>query len=227
MDLTEKVFFRTALESYKEDPPQTVGGENTVELELFLNGQTMDVYVNHPHKIVLIAVRGTVGGLNGTDWKANRRLLINRLVHSRRFQQDKKVFDVIRDKFPYQQGWMYFMSGHSLGSAIVMELKRQYPFIKEAVSYNGAFQSLDLNNQQPDVLHRYVSKDPLYHLGGKYFKNKIVIPFNPPKATSFFERLLQKAPIQLQAHSITEFEPMYASTQPVKVVRSFVERKRS
>jgi hypothetical protein len=52
--------------------------------------------------------------------------------------------------------------------------------LKDATTYNPAFQPYDFLRQQSDQIARlYTNKDPLYRLGGRFFQNVKVVPSKP------------------------------------------------
>jgi len=164
----EKLFFKTAEASYKEAPPNELDG-----FTLVVSTPTLKAYLKD--KTLLIGLRGT----KITDKKdiiADIKLPLNLLKGTDRYKKDKETLQAITKRYP-PQDYEYYISGHSLGGAIDNQLKYDFPFIKNAVEYNPAFQSKDLIwSQGRDIKRLYTDKDGLYNLGGKLFVNKQVIP---------------------------------------------------
>lgn len=87
--------------------------------------------------------------------RTDATLPFNALRFTRRYRGDVAVIRQIVQKYPPNQ-YEYYLTGHSLGGAIVRQLKRDFPFFKDAVVYNGAFQPYDLTSRgnQQDVASR-------------------------------------------------------------------------
>jgi hypothetical protein len=133
---------------------------------------TINAYINDAQKVIIIGVRGTEIK-DPEDLKADASLPINKLKSIGRYKKDEEFVRSILAQFP---GHQVFLTGHSLGGAIDNQLKRDFPQLKDAVEFNPAFQSKDLIYQQPGIKRFYVSTDPLYRIGGRFFRGNIVVP---------------------------------------------------
>ena len=189
----EKDFFKSAQASYSDTPPQSLDGFN-----LIVSTPTLKVYLKD--KTILVGVRGTKV-TDKQDLIADARIALNLLKHSNRYKRDKEVFDKIIKQYP-PQDYEYYLSGHSLGGAIDNQLKYDYPFIKNAVEYNPAFQPKDLfYSQGKDIKRLYTDKDALYNLGGKLFTNKQVIPAKSSIGNSYIDGI--------SGHILSNFAELY------------------
>jgi len=162
MKPSDALFFKASKESYEANPAQTLDG-----FELVVNTKTFDAYLDEQTKTLLISARGTA---DAQDVKADAALAVNALSSTARYQQDKRVMDSIVVRYPPNQ-YTYYITGHSLGGAINNQLKRDYPFIKEAVEFNPAFQPKDLVSRQKGIKRYYTKTDFLYKLGGRFLPN--------------------------------------------------------
>jgi len=159
---TNREFFRVAKESYKANAPSKI--DNFV---LIRDTATFDAYLNEKEKSILIGVRGTK---DFEDIKADASLPFNNLVNTNRYQKDKAILEEIVRSYP-PSIYSYFLGGHSLGGAIDTQLKRDFPFIKESVQFNPAFQTKDLQSSPADIKRFYTKTDFLYKLGGYMLPN--------------------------------------------------------
>jgi len=126
------------------------------------------------------------------------------------------------DKFPTSD-YDYHIGGHSLGGAILTQLKRDFPGIKTGVGFNSAFQTADLTNQPNNIKRIYTDTDFLYRLGGKYFRNSRVIPADVDKAKGFFNIIRNKlTPSAVKGHSLENFEKIYKGGQHMVGGRDFL-----
>lgn len=189
----EKDFFKTAQASYSETPPQSLDG-----FTLIASTPTLKVYLKD--KTILAGVRGTKV-TDKQDLLADARIPLNLLKYSDRYKRDKEAFDKIVKQYP-PQDYEYYISGHSLGGAIDNQLKYDYPFIKNAVEYNPAFQPKDFfYSQGNDIKRLYTDKDALYNLGGKLFTNKQVIPAKSSLGNSYIDGI--------SGHILSNFAELY------------------
>ena len=172
--------------------------------DLVLDSDTIDVYKFNNN--LLITVRGT-NPKSFLDLKADASLAINNLKNSKRFEIDNERLKEVFKLYPPEK-YNYYMTGHSLGGAIVMLFKKMYPFIKYSVVYNSAFQPTDIIKKDKDIKKVYMDKDFLYNKGGYLFDNKTVLNY---KSKNFFNWLFNRIPLKegLSAHSLTNFEEYY------------------
>ena len=198
----QSVGLQAAISSYDSKAPPSIG-----EYRLIADTPTLDVYLRQGDKSILFTPRGT---FSTDDVKADASLPLNRLGNSKRYQTDRAMFRNISAKYPPSQGYQYFHSSHSLGTAIAAQLKREFPFIREGISFNGAFQPADLVSQDPTVKRLYTDKDFLYKLGGRFFKNVQVIPAEKSAASGFFASIRDRlTPDAVKAHSLSNFKKLY------------------
>lgn len=201
---SEKAFFKASKSSYKDKAFDSIDGYNKI-----YDGKTIDAFLNPNSSEILIGVRGTA--MSTDDLKADVNIVSNNLKNTTRYKNDVKQMNEIFQQYP-PQNYNYYLGGHSLGSAIISQLKRDYPFLKDAVVFNGALQPVDLSNQHPDMKFKYIDKDPLYNIVGKSVQNKEVFPYDELKRGSFFGRIGAKLqPTILKAHKLEQFEKRYGS----------------
>lgn len=183
----EATSYDLAKEAYEVKPPFSVDN-----FRLYFNSPTMRAWVNENTKTVVVAVRGT----KLTDWKdlsADASLAFNRLTTTDRYKLDKSHLEAIMSALPPNE-WEYYLTGHSLGGAIINQFKRDFPQIKSATEYNGAFSPWDLVKQDNESIKRiYASNDPLYRLGGRFFRNSTVVPIAKSSIDSHSLETLGKA----------------------------------
>jgi hypothetical protein len=195
-----KQFLDIAKTSYQKTPPQNVS-----DFQLVFNTPTLDAWVNEPRSTIVLSVRGTDTSDKG-DLAADASIPFNRLSKSNRYIQDKQYVQQIIQRYDPQR-YEYYLTGHSLGGAIVNQLKRDFPFFKDAVEYNAAFQPYDFIRQQNDQIQRnYTANDPLYRLGGRFFSKVNVLPAKPSVATSL--GAVGNLYDALQGHSLSNFDQL-------------------
>lgn len=220
----ERAFFKGATYAYDKVAPNVLG-DGYVKI---VDTPTFDAYLRRSDKSILLASRGT----NITSWgdlKADAQLVANRLRKTNRYAKDVSVLRQIIAKYPPEDGYEYYIAGHSLSVAIATQLKRDFPFIKNAVGYNGAFQPADLAQQAPDIKRLYTDKDFLYNLGGKMFRNVKVIPMTETKAKGFFGRIASTfTPSGIKGHSLSNFKSLYGlgmKSKGAELVRRVKEKR--
>lgn len=191
----EVKFFKAAKEAYEPVAPANIG-----EFDRVLDTPTMDAY--RSGNTILVGVRGT-DFKSGTDLKADASIAINNLKNSNRYVKDKKDFQSLVNRFP-PSNFEYYLAGHSLSGAVNQQLKREFPFIKEGVSYNPAFQPSDLAQQDPSFKRYYTNTDFLYNLGGKLFRNVNMVAPDKPKGIRGF-----LTPKRVSGHFLSNFEKLY------------------
>jgi len=202
----EKLFWKSADKAYDKVAPNNLGAG----FEKIMDSPTLDAYLRPSDRSILVASRGTNPRDIG-DLSADAQLLMNRLKLTRRYKTDKALLEKLMEQFSPEE-YEYYLSGHSLAGAIVQQLKRDYPQLKNAVTYNSAFQTADLKNQPGGVKRIYTDKDFLYNLGGKYFRNAKVIPADPEKAKGFFGAIASAlTPSGIKGHSLSNFRKLYGA----------------
>jgi hypothetical protein len=162
----DKVFLDVSTQAYRQNPASTLDG-----FRLLRATSTMNAYINDPRRTIILGVRGTEVK-DPEDLKADASLPFNQLTMIQRYKRDKDFTANVLREFP---GYFVYLTGHSLGGAIDNQLKRDFPQLKNAVEFNPAFQAKDIVFQQPGIKRYYVSTDPLYRLGGRFFRGNVVV----------------------------------------------------
>ena len=201
----EKTFYDIVKEGYNAEPSPNIDG-----MDLILNTPTVKAYLDRNAKTIMLVSRGTIG--ESGDIKADASIAVNRLKYSDRYNVDKGIIGNLANEYP-PSTYDYFMTGHSLGGATTAQLKRDFPFIKDAVVYNPASQPYDFISQQSDQIKRiYTEDDPLYALGGTFMTNKQVIPTKRDTIkmrTGTIADYGIKANNYLQGHALDNFNTLY------------------
>jgi len=111
-------------------------------------------------KNVIVGVRGTKTTEDVMTWGT---VPLNTLDTTIVYKRDKAAVQQFQQEYP-QNKYTYYAVGHSLGGAIIDNLIRA-GLIKEAISYNSAIQTRDIN---AGLLNRriYYGNDPLYRIMG-------------------------------------------------------------
>lgn len=191
---TEKMFYQATETAYNPNPPPTLNG-----WRLILNTPTLDAWFDG-QKSILVGVRGT----NITDKKdlfADANIPLNRLTTTDRYKKDVADLRRVFADYPPER-YEYYLAGHSLGGAIINQLKADFPMLKDAVQYNPAFQPLDFfRSQKGDIKRIYTSEDGLYKLGGRFFRNNVVIPSKIKTGTTPIDAV--------SGHLLSNFAKMY------------------
>lgn len=214
----DKQFYRAAKSTYEKKAFNAIDGYQQIH-----DGPTIDAFLNPNSREILVGVRGTAASID--DLKADVNIVSSNLKNTARYKQDVKQMEEIFSKYP-PDTYAYYLGGHSLGSAIIAELKRQYPFLKDSVAFNGALQPVDIANQQTDMRFKYIDRDPLYNIIGKSVRNKDVFPYEELKKGSFFGRLSAKLqPTALKAHKLEQFESRFGGSTKSGYVRAIIAKK--
>lgn len=199
---SNRVYYKASKSSYQDKAIPNIDG--------FINiydGPTIDAFLNRENKEIIVGIRGTT--LNPNDLMADLKIIGNNLNRSSRYTKDLGQFKLITEKYPPSE-YSYYLSGHSLGGAIVKEFKREFPFIKEGQTFNSASQPMDLVSQDNNILDNYIDKDFLYNLTGRFIKNKRVYPYKAKETKGVFGWLKQKAtPTFINAHKLEQFDPLF------------------
>jgi hypothetical protein len=215
----DKQFYKASKSTYEKKAYNAIDGYQQVH-----DGPSIDAFLNPNSREILIGIRGT--GLSVDDVTADVNIVGNNLKNTTRYKKDVIQMEEIFAKYPPDEGYTYYLGAHSLGSAIIAELKRQFPFLKDAVVFNGALQPIDIANQPTDMKFKYIDKDPLYNIIGKSVKNKEVFPFEELKKGSFFGRLGAKLqPTALKAHKLEQFENRYGGSKKSGFVAAIIAKK--
>ena len=165
---SDKDFFKITKTQYDAQPEQNIGN-----YELILNTPTVKAYLDRPSETIVLSIRGTT---DGRDVTADTMIPFNRLKYSNRYNEDKNIITSLINQYP-PNDYDYYGTGHSLGSALLRQLQREFPFIKDTVTFNGAVQPYDIVDQKANLNKSYYTEDDaLYKLGGRLLNNKVVIP---------------------------------------------------
>lgn len=168
----EKDFYLASKQSYNIT---NTAEKNIDGLNLVLETPTVKAYLNENEKTMLLAIRGTKPQI-AEDLRADGMIALNMLSSTDRYKKDREIVNSLLFKYPAST-YDYYLTGHSLAGAIIAQLKRDFPQLKNAVVYNPASQPYDYISQQSNEIKRiYTENDPLYNLGSKVFWNKQVIP---------------------------------------------------
>jgi hypothetical protein len=152
--------------SYSASPGTRIGA-----FTLALNTPTVHVWEDTAQMIVIVTIRGTIL-TSRQDIGADMYLAANSLSSTSRYKTDKAMMAQVIARYP---SYRIYVAGHSLGGAIAMQLKRDFPIIAGVQTFNSAFQpGVDFQNQDMNIQHSYTSSDPLYNLGGKHLANVTV-----------------------------------------------------
>jgi hypothetical protein len=165
---SDKDFFKITKTQYEANPEQNIGN-----YELILNTPTVKAYLDRPSKTIMLSIRGTT---DSRDVGADTMIPLNRLKYSNRYIEDKNIIANLATQYP-PEDYDYYATGHSLGMALMRQLQREFPFIKDTVGFNGAVQPYDIVDQKANLNKSYYTEDDaLYKLGGRLLNNKVVIP---------------------------------------------------
>jgi hypothetical protein len=166
---------------------------------------TMKFYVKGND--VIVGVRGTkTNAPDGNfDVSADLTIPFNGIPGTTRYKRDKAAVQQFLQKFPSPE-YSYYAVGHSLGGAIIDSLIRD-KLIKEALSYNPAIQSGDINAGLPNR-RIYFGSDPLYRLMGWLDRKS---EHREPKSRTWADFLGTFSPAAaamaaLPAHNLSNFE---------------------
>jgi len=208
---SDKDFYAVAKEQYKKK-----GDENVKNYKLMFDSPTVKAYLDDVADTIILSVRGTS---DFRDVKADASIAINRLKYSDRYINDKNIIDQLAQRYPYSK-YDYYLVGHSLGGALINQLKRDFPWLKDNVQFNPAFQPYDLISQQSkDSKRFYTPDDPLYNLGGRFFSNKIVVDTQQP-TIKMPSNIASDAFNYYQGHSLDNFNKLLGGN--MKIIDSMI-----
>jgi len=209
---SDKDFYAVAKEQYKKK-----GDENVKNYKLMFDSPTVKAYLDDVADTIILSVRGTT---DFRDVKADASIAINRLKYSDRYVNDKSIIDQLAQRYPYSK-YDYYLVGHSLGGALINQLKRDFPWLKDNVQFNPAFQPYDLISQQSkDSKRFYTPDDPLYNLGGRFFSNKIVVDTQQP-TIKMPSNIASDAFNYYQGHSLDNFNKLLGGN--MKIIDSMIK----
>lgn len=208
---SDKDFYAVAKEQYKKK-----GDENVKNYKLMFDSPTVKAYLDDVADTIILSVRGTS---DFRDVKADASIAVNRLKYSDRYINDKNIIDQLAQRYPYSK-YDYYLVGHSLGGALINQLKRDFPWLKDNVQFNPAFQPYDLISQQSkDSKRFYTPDDPLYNLGGRFFSNKIVVDTQQP-TIKMPSNIASDAFNYYQGHSLDNFNKLLGGN--MKIIDSMI-----
>ena len=197
-----KIFFEATQRSYDASPDPIPGWP------IILSTPTIKVFRNDSPRRIMVAVRGTDPS-DRRDLNADFAIAANSLERTDRFKEDHDAFVRLTSSFP-PSSWKYYMTGHSLGSAVGLALQRKYPFIvSRSTYYNGALQPSDIINQTPNAKQLYITKDPLYRTLGRLWTDKTV--YEPIQSVSGKDGFLPSLSEAVVAHGLSQFKRLYGS----------------
>jgi hypothetical protein len=209
---SDKDFYAVAKEQYKKK-----GDENVKNYKLMFDSPTVKAYLDDVADTIILSVRGTT---DFRDVKADASIAVNRLKYSDRYVNDKSIIDQLAQRYPYSK-YDYYLVGHSLGGALINQLKRDFPWLKDNVQFNPAFQPYDLISQQSkDSKRFYTPDDPLYNLGGRFFSNKIVVDTQQP-TIKMPSNIASDAFNYYQGHSLDNFNKLLGGN--MKIIDSMIK----
>jgi hypothetical protein len=187
----DKDFWYAAERSYQLNPNPTLDG-----FQLIQHTPTLSVWKEGNR--FLIGIRGTnIKDLGDID--ADISLVMNKLTKTGRYKKDKKMLEELFRQYPPAQNEFY-LAAHSLSGAISNQLKSEFPFIRDAVEFNPAFQPVDFLRRRSDIKRYYIDSDPLYKLGGRFLANTKVYP-----AGQTSNNIIADA---LSGHKLSNFKPI-------------------
>jgi len=165
-----------------------------------LSTATIKIYQNGTS--YLIAVRGTADARDVASWAS---VAANKLSGKDRYKEDYKIVTDFVAKHPSPPA-SYYLTGHSLGSAIALQLRRDIPALNVApgTAFNGALQPIDLLKPDARFHEVYASRDPLYLAEGHFYRNHEVKE-NPSLKPPSKWNLIAQAADKLANHKLSFF----------------------
>ncbi len=139
-----------------------------------------------------------------TDVFTDLSIITGNLASTTRAKKDIMKIEKILKKYPFSE-YDYYITGHSLGGALLALYMRIFPFIKYAVAYNSASQLEDLRKQNPNIKYIFIDLDPLYNITGQFLANKEVLKYQ----SGLNSGLTALLPSPIQAHKLNQFERLY------------------
>ena len=188
---TEKQYNMLASASYSDNKP--VQG-----FTLIKQIPTVSAYKKNDSNVIVISARGTKD-LN--DVKTDLNLIINNLVNTNAYKTVKKFVSEIVKK--YSNNNIIYITGHSLGGQVAIQLARDFPVIKAGLTFNPAYEAKDfLNRTASNVRRKYTQNDPLGKLG-RYLPGSEV-----EDKRNLVEKLLPSENVKtlIEGHNLSSFE---------------------
>jgi len=211
-DIIEKIIaLKTAKESYEKVPEDKLNVKN-IDLKLISSNPTIKIYQRVGTNQIVIAIRGTKVS-SRKDLISDIYIAIQNLHRTDRYKEDfnflQKFFKIYSpDKY------VFYLSSHSLGSAIAQEFLKEFPFIKKSTHFNGALQRFTSKTRPYNnkIDYHYFDKDFLYNTVGNFVpsdSNLTVHKYQPTNVERFGMFLmpsLYKVKLGLKAHSLKNFD---------------------
>ena len=199
---SDKDFFAISKHQYSKK-----GVDPIKNYKLVYDSDTVKAYLDESDDTIILSVRGTT---SKEDVKADASIAVNRLKYSTRYARDKQIIEQIATMFPYDK-YDYYLTGHSLGGALINQLKRDFKWLKDSVQFNPAFQPYDLISQQSNENKRYYTPDdPLYNFGGRLFSGNIMVKTEKP-TLKMPSNILSDSFNYYQGHSLDNFDNVLGS----------------
>jgi dienelactone hydrolase len=188
---TEKQYNMLASASYSDNKP--VEG-----FTLIKQIPTVSAYKKNDSNVIVISARGTKD-LN--DVKTDLNLVINNLVNTNAYKTVKRFVSEIVKK--YSNNNIIYITGHSLGGQVAIQLARDFPVIKAGLTFNPAYETKDfLNRTASNVRRKYTQNDPLGKLG-RYLPGSEV-----EDKRNLVEKILPSENVRtlIEGHNLSSFE---------------------
>ena len=199
---SDKDFFAISKNQYNKK-----GVEQIKDYKLVYDSDTVKAYLDESDDTIILSIRGTS---SKEDVKADASIAVNRLKYSNRYLKDKQIIEQIATMYPYDK-YDYYLTGHSLGGALINQLKRDFKWLKDSVQFNPAFQPYDLISQQSNENKRYYTPDdPLYSFGGRLFSGNIMVKTEKP-TLKMPSNILSDSFNYYQGHSLDNFDKVLGS----------------
>lgn len=167
LNIPETVMREIARESYKEKAATQIGGT-----DLIYESDTIKAYKDPNSNKIILGFRGTADTRDVKAWVPTG---MGQLSKTERYDYDKKQLVKLFSQFSPEK-YVYYAVGHSLGGALSTQFKRDFSFIKNAVTYNSAVSPQDyLSKNDASIIRRYTENDVLFNLqGGKLVGGEVI-----------------------------------------------------
>lgn len=212
-EIIERIIaLKTAKESYEKVPEDKLNVKNIIDLKLISSNPTIKIYQRVGTNQIIIAIRGTKIE-SRKDLISDIYIAIQNLHRTQRYKEDfnflQKFFKIYTpDKYEF------YLSSHSLGSAIAQEFLKEFPFLKKSTHFNGALQRFTSKTRPYNnkIDYHYFDRDFLHNTVGNFVPSdsKITIHKYP---ISGLDRLglilmpkLYNVNLGLKAHSLKNFD---------------------
>ena len=171
---SDKSYFEICSASYEAPKKRPMLINDWWQYQAKISTPTVAVYQDKLVNSVVIAYRGTQ--MDVQDIVADKNIMFNRLTDSPRYQADSKATTEILKSYEDQFSEIcFFLTGHSLGNAIQLQIHRDFKIGKSGRGYNGALQPRDLVRTPKNFSFWYIKGDPLYELSGRFLRKGLVL----------------------------------------------------